>query len=177
MSRAVLSIGSNLGDRLAHLQSVVSAAGDTVVAVSAVYETAPWGPVEQDDFLNAVLVADDPARDAGEWLEFAQRCERRAGRVREQRWGPRTLDVDVVDVDGLVSADPRLTLPHPRAAGRAFVLVPWLDADPAARLAGVPVALLLAAGRPGGVHRRDDLRLVSGVWCSGTKCHSRGRSP
>jgi 2-amino-4-hydroxy-6-hydroxymethyldihydropteridine diphosphokinase len=165
MSRAVLSIGSNLGDRLGHLRSVVSAAGGTggtVTAVSGVYETAPWGPVEQDDFLNAVLVADDPARDARGWLDFSRRCEHRAGRVRGLRWGPRILDVDVVDVGGVTSTDPELTLPHPRAAERAFVLVPWLDADPSARLAGVPVAELVAVlpdAERAGVRRRDDLRL------------------
>ena len=164
MSRAVLSIGSNLGDRLAHLRSVVAAAGRAVVAVSRVYETAPWGPVEQDDYLNAVLVADDPDRDASGWLDFGRSCERAAGRTRDLRWGARTLDVDVVDVDGMTSSDPELTLPHPRAAERAFVLVPWLDADAEAQLDGVPVAALLAAlpaSERAGVRRRDDLELVS----------------
>ena len=152
MSRAVLSIGSNLGDRLGQLQSVVDALGDAVVAVSGVYQTSPWGPVEQDDFLNAVLIADDPARDARGWLEFGQECERRAGRTRELRWGPRTLDVDVVDVDGTTSRDPELTLPHPRAHERAFVLVPWSVLDPAAVLPGHGgVADLLAALDPADV--------------------------
>jgi 2-amino-4-hydroxy-6-hydroxymethyldihydropteridine diphosphokinase len=166
MSRAVLSIGSNLGDRLRHLRSVLDAldaAGATAVAVSAVYETAPWGPVSQDEFLNMVVVADDPGRDPAGWLELALQCERRAGRTRTIHWGPRTLDVDVVDVDGVTIADPELTLPHPRAAERAFVLVPWLDADPSARLAGVPVAELLSALDPAqlaGVRRRDDLVLI-----------------
>ena len=172
MSRAVLSIGSNLGDRLGHLRSVVSAAGGAVTAVSGVYETAPWGPVEQDDFLNAVLVVDDPARDARGWLDFGRWCEQRAGRARGLRWGPRTLDVDVVDVDGVTSIDPELILPHPRAAERAFVLVPWLDADPAARLAGVPVVQLVAAlpdAERAGVRRRNDL------WLEGPRTvgHSR----
>jgi 2-amino-4-hydroxy-6-hydroxymethyldihydropteridine diphosphokinase len=163
VSRAVLSIGSNVGDRLGHLQSVLNGAGGAAIAVSAVYETAPWGPVPQEDYLNAVVVADDLARDARAWLDFGRRCERQAGRTREVRWGPRTLDVDVVDVDGTTSADPELILPHPHAAKRAFVLVPWLDADPSAGLAGVPVAELLAALDPAelaGVRRRDDPRLV-----------------
>ena len=164
MTRAVLSIGSNLGDRFGHLRSVLDAADGAVVGVSAVYETAPWGPVPQDDYLNAVLLADDQARDAAGWLEFGRGCERRAGRTRSLHWGPRTLDVDVVDVDGVTSTDPELTLPHPRAAERAFVLVPWQDADPSARLAGVPVATLLAALDPAelaGVRRRDDLPLAA----------------
>ncbi|HEY3261127.1 MAG TPA: 2-amino-4-hydroxy-6-hydroxymethyldihydropteridine diphosphokinase [Pseudonocardiaceae bacterium] len=167
MTRAVLSIGSNLGDRLGHLRSVLDAlpvAGGDLIAVSAVYETAPWGPVPQDDFLNAVVVAEDAGRDPAGWLEFGRACERRAGRTRTLLWGPRTLDVDIVDVDGMTSGDPELTLPHPRAAERAFVLVPWLDADPSARLAGVPVAELLAALDPAemvGVRRREDLVLAA----------------
>jgi len=164
VSRAVLSIGSNLGDRLGHLRSVVHAAGDAVVAVSGVYETAPWGVTDQDDYLNAVLVVDDPERDAAAWLAFGQGCERAADRVRERRWGPRTLDVDVVDVEARTSDDPHLTLPHPRAGERAFVLVPWLDADPSAVLAGHPVGQVLAglpAAERAGVRRRDDLRLTA----------------
>ena len=134
MSRAVLSIGSNLGDRLAHLRSVVAALGP--VAVSPVYETAPWGGIEQDDYLNAIVVVDDPGTDAYGWLARARELERAAHRIREVRWGPRTLDVDVIDVDGGSNADPELTLPHPRAHERAFVLVPWADVDPDAVLPG-----------------------------------------
>jgi 2-amino-4-hydroxy-6-hydroxymethyldihydropteridine diphosphokinase len=134
VSRAVLSIGSNLGDRLAHLRSAVAALDP--VAVSPVYETVPWGGIEQDDYLNAILVVADDSTEAYGWLARAQALERAAGRVREVRWGPRTLDVDVIDVDGTVSADPELTLPHPRAHERAFVLVPWRDVDPEAVLTG-----------------------------------------
>lgn len=138
MTRAVLSIGSNLGDRLANLQSVVDGLGDAVVAVSPVYETDPWGGVEQEPFLNAVVIVDDPARDAHAWLRRAQEIEQAAGRVRELRWGPRTLDVDLVacyGTQGHIAVDDwELTLPHPRAHLRAFVLVPWLDVDPAAEL-------------------------------------------
>jgi len=138
MSRAVLSIGSNLGDRLAHLRSVVDEFADCLVAVSPVYATAPWGGVEQDDFLNAVLVVDDDAREPADWLAAGQRLEQAAHRVREMHWGARTLDVDVVwcarDGEPVVSADPLLTLPHPRAHERAFVLVPWLAVQPEATL-------------------------------------------
>lgn len=134
MTRAVLSIGSNIGDSVAHLQSVVDGLGSAVVAVSPVYSTAPWGGVEQQDFYNAVVVVDDPEADAAEWLRRSQALEEAADRVREQRWGPRSLDVDVVDCEGVVSSDPALTLPHPLAHLRAFVLVPWLDVDPDATL-------------------------------------------
>jgi len=140
MTRAVLSIGGNLGDPASALQSVVDALRPWLVAVSPVYRTAAWGPVEQPDFLNAIVIVDDPDATAIDWLDRGQELEVAAERVREIRWGPRTLDVDVIDVDAVNSADPTLTLPHPRAAERAFVLVPWLAADPSARLLGVPVA-------------------------------------
>jgi 2-amino-4-hydroxy-6-hydroxymethyldihydropteridine diphosphokinase len=164
VSRAVLSIGSNVGDRLANLQSVLDRLDGAALAASPVYQTAPWGEVDQDDFLNAVVIAADPARDAAGWLRFGQECERAAGRVRGRRWGPRTLDVDVIDVDGARSSAPELTLPHPRAHERAFVLVPWLDADAGAELAGhgkvASLVEALPAGERAGVHRRDDLALV-----------------
>jgi len=138
VSRVVLSIGSNIGDRLGRLQSAVDGLADAVLAVSPVFETDPWGGVDQDAFLNAVVLAEDPALDARGWLRRAQELEQRNDRVREQRWGPRTLDVDLVCCfDGgreVVSDDPDLTLPHPRAHQRAFVLVPWLAVDPAAEL-------------------------------------------
>ncbi|MGW6376712.1 2-amino-4-hydroxy-6-hydroxymethyldihydropteridine diphosphokinase [Rhodococcus sp. NPDC055112] len=166
MSRAVLSIGSNLGDPLENLRSVVDALGDRLVAASGVYATAPWGGVEQQDFLNATLIVDDPGLDCRGWLRLGQELEAAADRVREQRWGPRSLDVDVVDCDGVVSADPELTLPHPRAHERAFVLVPWLEIDPDATLtvrgARVPACELLGdldVTERDGV-RRTELRLV-----------------
>jgi 2-amino-4-hydroxy-6-hydroxymethyldihydropteridine diphosphokinase len=156
MTRVVLSIGSNLGDRLARLQSVVDRLGDTVLAVSPVYETAAWGGVEQGPFLNAIVIAEDPTLDGHGWLRLAQEMEVAADRVRGQRWGPRTLDVDLVacyltslDGDGeLFSLDDGLTLPHPLAHLRAFVLIPWLAVDPEAALTVAggkqPVAKLLA---------------------------------
>jgi 2-amino-4-hydroxy-6-hydroxymethyldihydropteridine diphosphokinase len=151
MTRAVLSIGSNLGDRLARLQSVIDGLGESVLAVSGVYETVPWGGVEQGSFLNVVLIADDPELDGHGWLRVGQQLEHAAERVRGQRWGPRTLDVDLVSCSDrgteIVVRDDDLTLPHPLAHLRAFVLVPWLDIDPDARLtvAGVstPVTRLL----------------------------------
>src|SRR5690606_33802170 len=136
MSRAVLSLGSNLGDRLAYLRVAVDGLRDVLVSVSSVYETAPWGVTDQPDFLNAVCIVDDPARDHWAWLRAGQALEREAERVREQRWGPRTLDVDVVTVDDVRSADPELLLPHPGTAERATVLIPWLEIDPDAEVPG-----------------------------------------
>jgi 2-amino-4-hydroxy-6-hydroxymethyldihydropteridine diphosphokinase len=140
MTRAVLSLGSNLGDRRAHLRAAVAGFADVLVAASPVYETAPWGGVEQPYFLNMVLVVDDPGADAWAWLRRGQALEDASGRVREVRWGPRTLDVDVVLVsgpDGPVRSDhPDLLLPHPGTPERATVLRPWLDVEPDAELPG-----------------------------------------
>ncbi|WP_422744292.1 2-amino-4-hydroxy-6-hydroxymethyldihydropteridine diphosphokinase [Mycobacterium sp. WMMD1722] len=138
MSRVVLSIGSNVGDRLARLQSVVDGLGDAVLACSPVYETDAWGGVDQGPFLNAVLVAEDPGLDCHAWLRRGQEFEQAADRIREQRWGPRTLDVDIItcyDAAGEIRCDTAdLTIPHPYAQLRAFVLIPWLAVDPGATL-------------------------------------------
>lgn len=151
MTRVVLSVGSNLGDRLARLQSVVDGLGEAIRAVSPVYETDPWGGVEQAPFLNAVLIAEEPGFDGQEWLRRAQAFEQAAGRVRGERWGPRSLDVDLIACYGeteVISRENNLTLPHPLAHLRAFVMVPWLAVDPDARLTVAegpqPVARLLA---------------------------------
>ena len=143
MSRAVLSLGSNLGDREAHLRTAVRLLGRSLVAVSGVYETPPWGDIEQPSYLNAVVLTEDPAATPRDWLERARACEAAEGRVRdpERRFGPRTLDVDVIavwDADGepVLSGDPELTLPHPRAHRRAFVLRPWIDLQPYGSLPG-----------------------------------------
>jgi 2-amino-4-hydroxy-6-hydroxymethyldihydropteridine diphosphokinase len=161
MTTAVLSIGSNLGDRLGYLQSVVD--GLPVLAVSPVYETAPWGVTEQDDFLNAIAVVSHDDVDEWGWLHRAHTLENAAGRVREVRWGPRSLDVDVIVVAGVTSADPRLELPHPRAHERAFVLVPWLAVQPDAVLPGhgkiAELVAALPAGEVEGVRLREDLTL------------------
>jgi 2-amino-4-hydroxy-6-hydroxymethyldihydropteridine diphosphokinase len=158
----VLSVGSNQGERMAHLGTAVDQLRPWLVAVSPVYETAPWGPVPQEDYLNAVLIVDDPGAQPQDWLLRARAAEQSAGRVRDVRWGPRTLDVDVVCVDGVRSDDPDLTLPHPRAAERAFVLVPWLSAEPDAELAGTPLRTLvdrLSPDQVAGVRPRPDLSL------------------
>ncbi|BBY24212.1 2-amino-4-hydroxy-6-hydroxymethyldihydropteridine diphosphokinase [Mycobacterium stomatepiae] len=156
MTSVVLSIGSNLGDRLARLQSVVDGLGDAVIAISPAYETAPWGGLEQGPFLNAVLIADDPALDGQGWLRRAQEFEQAAGRIRGERWGPRSLDVDLIachSADGEVfSLENNLTLPHPLAHLRAFVMIPWLDIDPDAQLTVAggpqPVARLVTELEP-----------------------------
>ena len=153
----MLSIGANLGDRLAALQNAVNDLAEvvTVRAVSPVYETSPVGGPEQRDFLNAVLLV-STSLSPSELVAAGQNVERRAGRVPSERWGPRALDVDLVAYDDVVSDDPDATVPHPRAHERAFVLRPWLDVDPSATLPGHgPVAALLETA-VGEVRRVDD---------------------
>lgn len=166
--RAVLSIGGNIGDTAALLGDVARDFAAETVARSSLYATPPWGGVTQDDFLNAIIVADVDMSP----MDVLRRCqglEQAADRVREVRWGPRTLDVDVVTlVDGgreLIDDDPVLTLPHPRAHLRAFVLVPWLEVDPDARLGGRPVADLVAGLDPADVAavRRTDAAWPEGI--------------
>ncbi|MEU3347060.1 2-amino-4-hydroxy-6-hydroxymethyldihydropteridine diphosphokinase [Streptomyces sp. NPDC006700] len=163
--RAVISIGSNLGNRLETLQGAVDALEDTpgvrVKAVSPVYETEPWGvePGSQPSYFNAVVVLKTTLPPSS-LLERAHAVEEAFSRVRDERWGPRTLDVDIVAYAELVSDDPVLTLPHPRAHERAFVLAPWYDVDPDALLPGRgAVADLLTALTREGVEPRADLEL------------------
>ncbi|WP_405854734.1 2-amino-4-hydroxy-6-hydroxymethyldihydropteridine diphosphokinase [Streptomyces sp. NBC_00090] len=162
---AVLSLGANLGNRLETLQGAVDALEDTpglrVKAVSPVYETEPWGvePGSQPSYLNAVTLVKTTLPPSS-LLERAQAVEEAFHRVREERWGARTIDVDIITYADVVSDDPVLTLPHPRAHQRAFVLAPWHDVDPTAQLPGHgPVAELLAALDRTGVTPRVDLEL------------------
>lgn len=148
MIRAVLSIGANMDRARENLTGVQDFFADELVAASKIFATPPWGGVEQGDFLNAVLIVDTP-RTPMELLEAGWKLENDAGRVRKIHWGPRALDVDIVQVidkesgEEIISDDSTLTLPHPWATERAFVLVPWLDADPDAELEGVRVAELV----------------------------------
>jgi 2-amino-4-hydroxy-6-hydroxymethyldihydropteridine diphosphokinase len=160
-ARAVLSVGANLGDRLGTLQGcvlVIARLPDTdVLAISPVYETAPVGGPAQPDYLNAVLeVATGlPPRDL---LEATRLIEADFGRIRAERFGPRTLDIDIISYAGQVSDDSVLTLPHPRAHERAFVLAPWHDIDPAAELPGRGAVTQLLATLD-----RDGMRQVPGA--------------
>ena len=156
--RAVISAGSNMEDSRAHLASVRAHFADVLVAASSLYATAPWGKTDQPDFLNQSLLIDAPLTPS-QLLTECQALEVAANRVRIERWGPRTLDVDIVDIEGFTSDDPVLTVPHPRAHLRAFVLAPWLELDPDATLGGERVADLLAgldAKEREGVRRLED---------------------
>jgi 2-amino-4-hydroxy-6-hydroxymethyldihydropteridine diphosphokinase len=143
VTRALLSLGSNLGDRAAHLTAAVDGLAEWLLVVSGVYQTPPWGDPDQPDYLNAVALVQDEHAGPADWLARAQALESKAGRVRDpaRRFGPRTLDVDVIAVwtaDGepIIATEPQLILPHPRAHLRAFVLRPWLDIAPYASLPG-----------------------------------------
>ncbi|MHC5907978.1 2-amino-4-hydroxy-6-hydroxymethyldihydropteridine diphosphokinase [Streptomyces sp. S6] len=159
---AVLSLGSNLGNRLETLQGAIDALEDTpglrIKAVSPVYETEPWGvdPASQPSYFNAVVVLKTTLPPSS-LLERAHAVEEAFDRVRADRWGARTLDVDIVSYAEVVDDNPRLTLPHPRAHERAFVLAPWYDVDPDAKLPGrgTVAELLGEVGREGVVPRAD----------------------
>jgi 2-amino-4-hydroxy-6-hydroxymethyldihydropteridine diphosphokinase len=157
MTRAFLGLGSNLGDRAGQLRTAVDGLVDAV-AVSPVYETDPVGGPDQGAYLNLVAELDTPLR-ARELLGLCRTLEGAAGRVREVRWGPRTLDVDVLWVDGEVVADHDLEVPHPRMWERRFVLAPLRD------LAPDLVTEAAVAGAAGEVRRLgalDDLAAAAG---------------
>lgn len=160
--RAVIALGSNLGGSASILDDAVEAfrkAPDIgIIAVSPRAKTAPVGGPDQPDFLNQVLIIQTSLSPCA-LLEFGHKLEQGALRVRGVRWGPRTLDVDLIDIDNVTSQHPVLTLPHPRAHERAFVLAPWSWADPGATLNGVLVAELAArADDAATVHRVKDSR-------------------
>lgn len=152
-TRAVVALGANLGDRAATLHSAATALaaadGVDLTAISGTIETPALRPdgVDPDapPYLNAVALVRTTLR-AEPLLDLLLRIEREHGRVRTERWGDRTLDLDLIDFGGLTRATDRLTLPHPHASERAFVLRPWLEVDPDAVLVGQGrVADLLAA--------------------------------
>ena len=162
MAHVLLGIGANLGDREAALQSVVDAMPGRfqAIQVSSVYDTPPWGVLDQPTFLNAVISAETHLTPE-QVLEWGQDVEQAAHRERYRHWGPRTLDVDVLTYDDVRSDDPDLTLPHPRAFERAFVLVGIVELDPDFVIAGYgPVS-----------------ELLEGLDCEGITVHSQLRLP
>lgn len=163
--QAVLSIGSNLGDRMERLQGAVAALEDTpevtMVAVSSVYETEPVdAPEGSGSFLNAVVLIDTTLT-VHTLLDRALAIEDAFGRERSEKGAPRTLDVDIIVVGDRVADDDQLTLPHPRAHERAFVLQPWLEIDPEGEIPGHGfVADLIGGVDTAGVSKRDDLTIL-----------------
>jgi 2-amino-4-hydroxy-6-hydroxymethyldihydropteridine diphosphokinase len=149
MVSCILALGSNLGERAGTLQAAVTAlaatAGIELVRISDTAVTRPvGGPEGQPDFLNLVLRI-ETTLSPRQLLAACQQIEADHHRTREVRWGPRTLDIDVITYGEETSSDPVLTLPHPRAAERGFVLLPWSWMEPDATLSGIPVTTLAAA--------------------------------
>ncbi|MDA3022876.1 MAG: 2-amino-4-hydroxy-6-hydroxymethyldihydropteridine diphosphokinase [Actinomycetota bacterium] len=153
----VLALGANLGDPLAALRGAITALDQqpviTIESVSSFYQTDPVGGPDQPVYLNAVVLAETTLT-AHELLAVAHEIENSWQRTREVRWGARTLDIDIITYGDLVLLDEVLTLPHPRAGEREFVLVPWLEIDPNAVLPGIgPVRELAAAVATGAVRQ------------------------
>jgi 2-amino-4-hydroxy-6-hydroxymethyldihydropteridine diphosphokinase len=138
--KAVVSLGANLGDPKANLDLAVALLREAteVIAVSSYLQTKPVGGPEQPDYLNAVAIVESelPAKDL---LALLNGIETAMGRTREIHWGPRVIDLDLIQYGGLLVNDEKLTLPHPRAHERRFVLAPWFEID--------PEAILLTHGR------------------------------
>lgn len=160
MTRFAIALGSNLGDRIAHLRyavSAISALGE-IVAISSLYRSAPVGGPEQPDYFNAVLVLSTDL-DGPTLLARLQAVEAGAGRTREVRWGPRTLDLDIVASDGPDIDLPGLQVPHPRAGERRFVLEPLAEIWPQAH---VSLGVESQSALTGVAYQEVDL--VEGPW-------------
>ena len=163
--KATISLGSNLGDRFAYLQNALDAinemTGTQVHSVSPVFETDPVGGPEQGQFLNAVAVV-KTVLSPEQFLAATQAIELAQNRERNEHWGPRTLDIDLLAMDTEVRSTPELELPHPRAHERAFVLLPWSLLDPDFVIPGkASVAQLLETIEVTGIRYRNDLALVA----------------
>ena len=159
---AAIALGANLGDRLASLQSAATRLGTLgrELGRSPVYESAPVGP-PQPDYLNAVLLLETSA-EAETLLQGLLSVEAQMGRIRRERWGPRTIDLDLLALGDLRLETPLLTLPHPEIARRAFVLRPWLDVSPDGRVPGGPPLAELWTALPEA--DRHSLRVHAHVW-------------
>ena len=163
--KATISLGSNLGDRLQYLQNALDllnkVTGTQVHSVSPVFETDPVGGPEQGQYLNAVVVV-KTVLSPEQFLAATQKIELEQNRERNERWGPRTLDIDLLAMDTEVRSTLELELPHPRAHERAFVLLPWSLLDPDFVIPGkASVAQLLEDLEVTGIRYRNDLVLVA----------------
>jgi 2-amino-4-hydroxy-6-hydroxymethyldihydropteridine diphosphokinase len=157
--RALLGLGANLGDPVATLNEAKGRLADIgrVTAASALYRTPPWGVLEQPPFVNAALAL-ETALDPDALLAALKALERELGRVASVRWGPRAIDLDILDVDGVRRDDPHLTIPHPRLLERAFALVPLAEIEPAFAAArdALPANDLAAVERIGAFEREGE---------------------
>lgn len=160
-----VSIGSNVGDREAYLRQATEALGASdkiqLAGVSSLYETPPWGNVNQPAFLNGALKLQTSVS-PGELLDFCQAVEVRLGRVRHEHWGPRTIDIDLLYIEGVRMNRPELVLPHPYLLERAFVLVPLLEIAPDLRIDGLFIEEHLSK-----LPDRGDVKLYKSLWADG----------
>jgi 2-amino-4-hydroxy-6-hydroxymethyldihydropteridine diphosphokinase len=157
MAKVSLSLGSNLGDKRGNIAKALSAldeGGARIMARSADYRTEPWGPIAQDWFVNACALAETDLA-PNDLLALCLRVERELGRIREVKWGPRVIDIDILTYDDVEVTTPSLTLPHTFAAERAFVLVPLAEIAPDLNLGSQRVADML-----GGLNRGDVTKLT-----------------
>jgi 2-amino-4-hydroxy-6-hydroxymethyldihydropteridine diphosphokinase len=155
MAEVLLGLGGNLGDVPATIATALDrlqASGVRILARSSLYRTAPWGKTDQPAFINACVLGDTELRPRA-LLDRILAVEAELGRERAERWGPRTIDIDILDYDGIVLDDPGLTLPHPRFAERAFVLVPLAGIAPERIIAGRTVRAWAALVDVSGVDR------------------------
>lgn len=147
MAKAYLALGSNQGDKAAQLaeacQLLALTPGIAITARSGDYRTPPWGVTDQDWFLNACLAV-ETSLEPHALLDACLAVEQRMGRRRLRRWGPRSIDIDVLEIEGVGIASDRLTLPHPHLLERAFVLVPLVEIAPDLVVGGRPIHDALA---------------------------------
>lgn len=162
MTPAYLGLGSNLGDRAKYLSETIrllrALAGVRVTAISPVYDTKPVGVAGQPNYLNVVTGIETDLPPA-QLLTACQEIENTLGRTRDVRWGPRTLDIDILCYGDLISANPALTLPHPRMTERAFVLVPLAVLAPQLLVDGKTVRELAAASDRTGVRECPEIQI------------------
>jgi 2-amino-4-hydroxy-6-hydroxymethyldihydropteridine diphosphokinase len=161
MAEVYLGLGSNLGNRLAHLanaHNVIQEKAGIILQASSIYDTAPWGPVPQDNYLNQVISV-STALTPRDLLAVLQKIERAAGRDRknEVRYGPRVLDLDILLYSDREVSDDGLQIPHPRMGERAFVLVPLAEIAPDLTVQGVPIHELLSRIDTTTVRRYDPI--------------------
>ena len=135
--KAVVALGANLDDPQGAIELAVALLREAteVIAVSSLYKTKPVGGPEQPDYFNAICIIESEVS-ATDFLHMLQGIEKSMGRIRVERWGPRIIDLDLITFGDIQSSDPHLTLPHPRAHERRFVLEPWLEIEPTAHLVG-----------------------------------------
>ncbi len=160
MAEALIGLGGNLSDVAATIEQALAALeadGVRVLARSSNWRTPPWGKTDQPAFVNACILA-ETGLEPRALLDLCLEVERRLGRRREERWGPRVIDLDLLDVDGRVIDEPGLTLPHPRLSERAFVLVPLAEIAPDRVVAGARVRDHLAAVDTAGIERIEGSR-------------------